>query len=34
VATFREYVWSLDPAVLTDYDAFRASLPPTWRVEE
>jgi hypothetical protein len=34
VATFREYVWSLDPAVLTDYDAFRASLPPAWRVEE
>jgi hypothetical protein len=32
IATFREYVWSMDPSVLTDYDSFRESLPPTWRV--
>lgn len=31
IQTFTEYGWSLDPSVLTDYDAFKASLPPTWR---
>jgi hypothetical protein len=31
IATFREYVWSMDPHVLTDYDSFKESLPPSWR---
>ncbi len=31
VATFTEYVWSMDPHVLTDYAGFKASLPPSWR---
>lgn len=31
VATFMEYGWSLDPHVLLDYEAFRGSLPPSWR---
>lgn len=31
IATFQEYVWSMDPHVLTDYDSFRESLPPSWR---
>lgn len=33
LATFREYVWDMTPACLTNYDAFRASLPPSWRVD-
>lgn len=31
VQTFQEYIWSMDPHVLTDYDSFRESLPPSWR---
>jgi hypothetical protein len=31
IATFSEYVWSLDPHVLMDYGSFRSSLPPSWR---
>lgn len=31
IATFMEYEWSMDVDVLQNYDAFRASLPPTWR---
>lgn len=31
ISTFFEYGWSLDPQVLTNYDAFRASLPLSWR---
>lgn len=33
IDTFKEYIWSLDPLVLTDYDSFRRSLPPTWRAD-
>lgn len=32
IATFSEYVWSMDPQVLMDYGSFRESLPPAWRV--
>jgi len=31
IASFREYVWSMDPHVLTDYASFKESLPPSWR---
>lgn len=31
--TFSEYIWDLEPATLTAYDAFRESLPKAWRVE-
>jgi hypothetical protein len=30
--TFSEYIWDLEPATLTAYDAFRESLPGTWRM--
>lgn len=29
--TFSEYIWSMEPSVLEDYEAFRQSLPPNWR---
>jgi hypothetical protein len=31
IATFTEYAWTMDPHVLTDYDSFKESLPPSWR---
>ncbi|APG78118.1 RNA-dependent RNA polymerase [Beihai weivirus-like virus 4] len=31
IMTFREYIWSLEPAALVAYDSFRESLPPSWR---
>jgi hypothetical protein len=31
--TFTEYLWDLEPATLTAYEAFKESLPTTWRVD-
>lgn len=31
IDTFSEYIWSMEPSTLTDYESFRDSLPPTWR---
>jgi len=31
--TFTEYIWSMEPHVLQDYEAFRESLPPSWRTD-
>ncbi|APG78083.1 RNA-dependent RNA polymerase [Wenzhou weivirus-like virus 1] len=31
--TFTEHIWDLEPATLTAYQAFRESLPASWRME-
>jgi len=32
LSTFSEFIWSMEPEVLTDYDSFRESLPVSWRM--